>query len=193
MSKNWSGPLRLLCVLVTLSLASLHAQARPGADRDDTLSAFAGYSRVYTDYGVHDNGFVFGADVTRNYRRFSPSLEARYTRSLGSNITENSFTGGFKAAKRLGRFQPYGDVIVGYGIINFKNGPPDYKSDNSILYGAGGGLDYRVTRSISAKVDFQQQYWNLGSTAGKLTPDLVTFGIVYTVPFGFGRGQRFGR
>lgn len=170
-------------------------QARETATKRAGISIFGGVSRVAAGYSSDTNyGAMVGADFTRYYRRFAPSLEVRYTDSSGSTVGESTFQGGFKVQKEFGRYQPYGDVEVGYGSITFAHpviyasGP--YASDNSFVYAGGGGLDYRLSGTVALKVDLQAQSWKLGTEANRFTPVAVTVGVSINLPFQGLRGRR---
>jgi len=173
-------------VLMLIAVPSAFSQATYTADRTNGFSVFGGVSELNTDYGVNDNGYVFGGDFSHaiRYRAILPSLEVRYTGSTGNAITEKSFMGGLKVETKFHRFHPYADVLVGYGVINVV---PVNFSDNSIAYGAGVGVDFNVTKQFALKVDAQEEFWKLGQATAALTPQMVTVGILYRLPSGFGR------
>ncbi|ADW70357.1 outer membrane protein [Granulicella tundricola] len=169
------------------SASLLQAQSFATAARTVSISAFAGASRVNTDYGSTNAGYLFGADFTRHYHLVDPSLEVRATIAPGSSIGEKTFSGGLRLQKRFHRFQPYADLLAGAGSITFNhptvvNGIP-YASDNSFIYVFGGGMDYYVTRNFAVKADYNQQLWRLGQNLNRLTPSALTIGIVYRIPF----------
>ena len=177
-------PFVVLLCLAGLPARSAQAQASYSADRPDDLSAFIAGSRIYTDYGVDDYGLTVGGDFSRHFRPFAAGLEARYTRSNNNPTRENSFEGGVRISKNFRRLTPYADFLLGYGVIHFVTGIPGYTHDNSVIYNPGAGLNLSVTRQFDLKFDAQQQYWNLGQTAGKLEPYIFSVGVTYHVPFG---------
>jgi len=145
-------------------------------------------SKLNTDYGQTNNGYMFGGDLMlspQKFRFLTPSLEVRYTGSTGSVITESSFAGGLKIGKGFHRFHPYANLLIGYGAITyvFAGG----QSDNSIIFDAGVGLDFEVYRRFSIKVDGQEQFWKLGQASSELTPQMITVGLSYRIPGGIGR------
>ena len=80
-------------------------------------------------------------------------------------------------------FIPYIDFLVSSGTIQFDQPFIDargklYTSDNSIVYSAGGGVDYDITRHFAARFDYQFEHWNLGTTQ-TLTPEALSIGVVY--------------
>jgi opacity protein-like surface antigen len=188
---NWVRKL-ILTAAVPLILvpAPLWAQARPVAVKKADISAFAAFTRVTPDYDAPSNkGFTFGVDVMKPVRWFlKPSLEFRGTIAPGPTVNENTFGGGVKVEHPIWRLHPYADFLVSAGTITFKHPNIDsrgrlYKSDDSIVYTYGGGFDYDLTPRWAAKVDYQGEHWNLGSAAQTLTPQVLTLGIVYRIPF----------
>ena len=164
---------------------SLKAQATPAAFKQGEISFFGAYSRVSTDYGAQkDNGAIFGADYTRFMHFFlTPTLELRGKIATGPNVNQRTWGGGIRAGHRFRRFYPYMDFLVSAGTIQFNHpfidsrGKP-YASDNSIVYSAGGGVDYDITRRFAARFDYQFEHWNLGTTQ-TLTPQALSIGAVY--------------
>ena len=172
-------------IAAILATPAVRAQAVYTADRVDGFSVFGGYSYLNTDYGVNDKGYIVGADYTHTIRsRFiTPSLEVRYTGSTGPAITESSFAGGLKVETHFHRVHPYAAFLIGYGIINYV---PFNANDNSIIYGAAVGADINVTHQFAIKVDAQEQFWKLGQASSELTPESVSFGVLYRIPAGWG-------
>ena len=181
-----AAALASFAILAAIAAPIAQAQATYTADRTNGFSIFGGVSRLNTDYGHTDNGYMFGGDFTHSirYRHILPSIEARYTGSSGPAITESSFSGGLKIETKIHRFHPYGDILIGYGKINYVKFNQD---DNSIIYGGGVGLDYNVTTSFAIKVDAQEQFWKLGQATDALTPQMVSVGILYRLPTSFRR------
>jgi opacity protein-like surface antigen len=179
----------VLVLLAAVLPCSARGQAGATATKTLGLSAFGGGSHVTTDYSAGGSGFIVGGDVTRHLRWFDPSLEVRFNYGEGPAVTEKTFEGGVKVEKPIGpggRFHPYADFLLGYGVIDFKhpvvysNGP--YASDNSIVYGVGGGLDFDVSPQFAIKGEYQYSHWSLG-TGNTLTPTAVSGGIVYRFHF----------
>lgn len=177
-------------VWVALRPTALLAQATPVAVRKAEISAFAAFTRVTPDYGPFSNkGFTFGVDYLRPVRWFlKPSLEFRGTFTPGETVGERTLGGGLRVEHPVWRIHPYADFLVSAGTITFTHPSIDsrgrlYKSDDSIVYTYGGGLDYDLTRRWAAKIDYQGEHWNLGSAAQTLTPQVLTIGVVYRIPF----------
>ena len=134
-------------------------------------------------------GSPSGADYMRSVRWFlKPSIEFRGTITPGDTVGEKTFGGGLKVEHPIWRLHPYADFLVSAGTITFTHPNIDsrgrlYKSDDSIVYTYGGGFDYDLTPRWAAKVDYQGEHWNLGSAAQTLTPQVLTLGVVYRIPF----------
>lgn len=163
------------------------AQASYAATRaGGHVSVFGAGSRLNPDYGPQTNyGYTFGADYTRHYRLLNPSLEFRVNHAGGDTVGETAYMGGLKGSRDYGRFHPYGDLLIGYGKITFTHPQGFYYRDNSIAFGAGGGVDVDVVGNFQAKADFQFQSWKLGNANNRLTPTLFSVGVVYRLPFSF--------
>jgi hypothetical protein len=164
---------------------SLKAQATPAAFKQGEISVYGAYARVSTDYGAQkDNGAIFGAEYTHFMNWFlTPSLELRGKVVTGPNVNQKTWGGGIRAEHRFRRFDPYIDFLVSSGTIQFNHPFTDasgrlYKSDNSIVYSAGGGVDYDITRRFAARFDYQFEHWNLGSV-NTLTPEALSIGVAY--------------
>ena len=193
MRVNWTGA--LLAGVMAVTSCQACAQDVATAAKRVGVEGFAGFSRLAPDYGPYtDYGLLAGVDASHALRHFTPSVEFRYTRGTGSGVGESTFEGGLKAEKRFGRFNPYGDVLLGYGTITFdqpilfSTGP--YAKDNSVIYVLGGGLDYDVGRNFSAKVDEQIQSWRLGNEVNRLAPIAFSVGLSYRIPFKALAGRR---
>ena len=110
----------LLFLSVIATVNALQAQAAATATRTLDLSVFAGGMHLSTDYNDVDYGVVFGADLTRHFRRFDGAVEVRATLSnQGGAVKENTFSGGLKLGKSFDRFHPYADFLIGDGTITF--------------------------------------------------------------------------
>ena len=198
-------PLSILSIAFTLLAGTVTAHGQQTttatAKRTSEISAFALYSRVHPDYGPSDNnGFTVGANYTLLNRWWiNPSIEFRAKVANGSTADEKTFGGGIRGVKKIGRFSPYGDFLISYGSINLhlQNPPvlPDgspYKSDTSIVYSYGGGLDYRAFGPFSVRGDFQYEKWYMDKLTNPykplhLSPYNWSMGVVYTIPFRRGR------
>jgi hypothetical protein len=106
---------------------------------------------------------TFGADFRLGRFVFGqPALAARLTFSSGNFAKENTYLFGPELHYQVGKLRPYGDFFLGNGDITWGGGS-GFK-DNSIVYQLGGGVDYHLNRRFNVRlVDFQYQFWNLGT------------------------------
>jgi len=167
----------------------LTAQANPTASKKADISVFGAYSRLSPDYGPQqNNGVTFGADYTRYLHWFlNPSLELRGKVAPGDTVGERTYGGGIRVEHQFRNFHPYADFLVSSATLTFTHPIIDvrgklYKSDNSIVYSVGGGLDYDITPKWAARADYQYEFWNYGINQ-TLTPTVFSLGVVYRIPF----------
>ena len=175
-------------ILLALSAQGASAQATYTADRTNAFSVFGAATKLDTDYGRTENGFIVGGDFSHaiRFHAILPSVELRYTWSTGQVVTEDSIMGGLKLETKIHRFHPYGNILVGYGLINYVDVG---QNDNTIAYGGGLGLDFDVTQHFALKVDAQEEIWHLGHTSNALTPQMLSVGILYRIPSSFRRSR----
>ena len=176
----------LASVLCLLSLApnQMNAQATAARSREAGLAAFGTYSRVTTDYYVPGNGFTVGGDYTRFYKWLSPAVEARFKYGSNKAVTERTIGGGIRVEHQISYFHPYADFLISSGTITFagKNyiGANGTGTNGSIVYSAGGGVDYDFADLWSIRVDYQHENWNVNkSPVVTLTPNALSFGLLY--------------
>ena len=76
--------------------------------------------------------------------------------------------------------QPYAAFHLGEGNITFKqSSDPNYTSDNSTVYGAAAGLDYKLSRNWALRGEADVQRWRLGSSTPAFHPLGVSVGVRY--------------
>ncbi len=186
----------LAVLFAALPQTSAWAQARTTASKSTDVTPFGGFVYLSPDYGPQKNkGEMLGLDITHHFGwPVAPSLEVRANRGAGPTDIERSVLVGLKAQGELGRFHPYADFLVGGGTIVFVIPIPNYHADRSTVYSYGGGLDYDLPYHLQAKVDFQGQKWNLGiQHPFPLTPQLLSVGVAYRIPFRPHNRQSDGR
>jgi hypothetical protein len=188
-----------VALLITIVALDARGQARITADKKAGLDVFGGFTGLDNDYYGRDlnYGVTLGGDYTHYIKRYRglivPSFEVRGTLTPGGTVGEKSLEGGLKLATTYHRLQPYGDFLIGQGVITFPL-PPDpvpgvvYRTrDSSFIYVYGGGVTYDVAPSFSIMADYQHQYWDLGKeglpTPNRFYPQAVTLGVVYHIPF----------
>ena len=193
------APALLLAVASLIPVSRLHAQALPTASKSIGFSVFGAVADLDPRYGPdhHNIGYVLGADVTRPYRHFDLSLEARVSDASGKYADERTYSAGLKVSRSFAyRFHPYVDFLAGKGYIFFDHpelisGPGStYTQDDSTVYTFGGGLDYNAYRNFDLKIDAQDSSWKIGTEVSRFNPYNVSVGVVYHISFGRLRAHR---
>jgi len=174
---------------LTLHSKFFEAQGLPAASREAAISFFGAYSRVNTDRSSqNDNGLTVGFAYTRYLHwLLTPSLEARAKIATGSTISEKTFGGGIRVEHRFKDFHPYANFFGSYGKITTTNPVtsvpgPHYYYDDSTVYSTGVGLDYDLTPTWAARVDYQFEHWHTGFK-NTFTPQVFSIGVLYRIPF----------
>jgi opacity protein-like surface antigen len=139
-------------------------------------------------------GFAVGTDIgfyPHFFRLLDPALEVRYTFGAGMQPTEWTFGGGLRLSKNLRKWRPYGNFGSGYGRINLALlNSPRYPYDDSVIYTAGGGVEYTVKGPFAVKADYEYQIWKVSKYVNNLTPSMYTVGVTYTIPSKAFRSER---
>jgi hypothetical protein len=179
----------LILSFLTLHSQSLGAQGLPAASKEAAISFFGAYSRVNTDRSSQkDNGFTVGFAYTRYLHwLLTPSIEVRCKIATGSTVSEKTFGGGIRVEHRFKNFYPYANFFGSYGKITFTNPittvpGPRYYYDDSTVYSTGAGVDYDITSTWAARVDYQFEHWHTGFK-NTFTPQIFSIGILYRIPF----------
>lgn len=185
----------LVCSLFAGSVMSLHAQAIATATRRGDAQIGVGYSNVTPDYTQDRfNGIAVYGDFDFS-SHFGIEGEFHYAKSPNKDpavnpIYEKSYEIGGRYHRTYNRFVPYAKVMYGRGVFNFpyykvqtSYNPPAFSYSPSAnlaynLVAAGVGVDYRLTRILNVRADYEYQRW-LGFPKSGLTPSLLTFGIAY--------------
>jgi hypothetical protein len=184
---------RVFIAFVLLS-ATLYAEddgASPTAVQFMRLQAFGTLTAVRPDFGdgKRNAGATVGLDLNigQFFHRFDPSLEVRAMGSGGRANQQIVYSAGPRIEANYGRFHPYVDYLVGYGVVKFnKPANPAYTQDNSIVTSFGGGLDFALTRSWAVRVDAQSQSWDIGGAT--FSPLTGSVGVRYRFHFRNPRG-----
>ena len=56
-------------------------------------------------------------------------------------------------------FTPYGKLLWEQGIADFNVDVPHYSRDNRSVLAPGAGVEYRITRHIVIRADYEKQWW----------------------------------
>lgn len=151
-------------------------------------------NEILSGYGL---GRKWGATAWANAGvRYGPtwlhpfSIELQYRSifaggSAGqSNLSEGSYGGGVTYTWRHFRnFRPYAKYIMSYGTINLTPVPipgnPTYSQDSRFTNDLGGGFEYRLTRHIWARADYECDLWGKIYGRPEFAPQGFTFGAMY--------------
>jgi hypothetical protein len=180
-----------------------YGQASPTATQSLTLSVFGGVNGTFTGVGLgRDAGITAGFDAgVRPFFGWYPALEVRgtYPFDHGSIDYQRNVLGGVVFSRHLyERYEPYGDILVGRGQINFVTPYPNpsdttvYEQTASAVISPGAGINVRLGDHFAAKGDFQFQHYDSPVTpSGSVYSKAFTLGVVYRLSFGgLGHGRR---
>jgi hypothetical protein len=171
-----------LCILFLSAALSLRGQVVPAASSSSlSLDAGALGSVSQPDYageGIAQTSpnrlYGVGTYADAHFSRWvNIEGEARWlTFNQYLGINEKTYLVGPRVP--IGTFKritPYGKFLVGLGSGSFLNG-------HSFVLSYGGGLDYRLSRRLSVRGDFEYQEWRVTPT---LWPYGVSLGVSYRV------------
>jgi len=190
-------------VLAVAGRSSAHGQAVPTATAGVQFSTFGGVTGAYTGVGLGRNlSITAGVDATFRplFLGLYPSAEVRgtYPVDRGSVDGQKNVLGGLVLARHLGRLQPYGDILVGRGEVDYNppranpTGTALYVQTGSLVISPGAGCNVQLNEHFDFKGDFQlQRYSTPVEASGSTYAKDFTLGIVYRLPFGgLGHGRR---
>jgi hypothetical protein len=169
------------------------AQSHPTATQPLQLSAFGGFSGVFTDFSGGKNfSLTAGGDLGfPTWHRLRPILEVRGTYPLDHGLVDaqKDILGGLRVDYLLGRrFHPYGDFLFGRGEMDYRLGyifgDMIYETTVTNVYSPGAGFDYDLTDHFGVKVDGQLQHWGgTPNSAGHVYTAIGTAAVVYRFDF----------
>jgi len=180
----------LLLVVLAGGTASARAQVVPAATKGQFTLTAGGLGSVfqpdYAGFGVAQTSpnrlYGIGAFVDAKFTRWVQiEAEGRWLRfNQFASIYEDNYLIGPRLPIHTFKFMratPYGKVLVGYGRLNFENNDA-WGRFTDIAY--GGGVDFKLTKRISARGDFEYQQWPnwLNST---LLPYGASAGVSYRI------------
>lgn len=181
------GALLSLMAAMVAAPRGAESQARGTAEQQVRLQVFAMPTYVRPNYGrtVTNFGASVGGDANFNTRWQPVQISAEF-RALGSGgdvVNEYVYSVGPRLLLDLGRIQPYGDFLFGYGSIHFNQSTNSYKQDNSAVYSYGGGVDVRVSDSWGVRADVQRQQWQISHNQPVFHPTQGAVGLRYQFHF----------
>lgn len=159
-----AGPVLKLALLLLLASAlwapatAARAQvAAAGQKNVLRLSAGADGSGDTLQYGPRKmlgvGAFVDGDNTTH----FGVEAEGRWIEfHQRANVHAETYSIGGRYHFVFGRLEPYAKGLVGFANFTF---PYDYAQGRYLIVTGGGGMDYRWTRRVSLRADFEYQNW----------------------------------
>ena len=144
-----------------------------------------GYGRMWGVAAWADAGAPLGPPWLHNF-----GLEARYQSifAAGSpnqaNIKEASTGGGaIYTLHRWRSFRPYGKYIFSLSRVDFTGVPEfgggTYSHDSRATNSLGTGIEFRTTRHLWARIDYEYQLWGSLFGVQQFQPQGLTAGVMY--------------
>ena len=172
------------------------AQALPTAERSFRFEAFGAANGTWTNLsGGRNAGITAGVDLDLpTFVRWRPAVEVRGTYPIidGQVDAQRNILGGVRLGTQVGeRLFPYVDGFFGRGRIDYHapgyqqpGTPVFYTISSSNVIAGGGGVEYRLSDSISAKADLQINHQQTPVTAtGSLNSTSVNIGLAWRPSF----------
>jgi len=163
-----------------LAFASIgHSQALPTATGHGAIQVGGGWSYAEPDYGQKaiQGITIFGDfDFTQH---IGAEAEFHYISLITpTDLGENSFLVGPRFILPRGRFSLYAKGLIGIGDIAIQEveDNPQGGAGKYTAFGIGVGVDYRATRHVVVRGDWEYQRWNYLTG---LTPSVFTVGAAY--------------
>lgn len=190
--------MRLWSAVATLFLTTslpLFSQVRPAASQGGKpLTIGIGVSGYDTEmFAKWMEGTTVWADwnferAPSFLRGFSVEAEVRdldHGQPKGQRLRQGTAGGGpLYTWRHFRNFQPYGKFLVDFAAMDhIKNPrlPPWYTGDIWTSYACGGGLEYRVHKSVWLRTDYEYQFWRVKfyNPTSFLNPQGFTVGVAY--------------
>ena len=181
-------------LLLTVNL--LPAQSRQTADQRLWIRPFATYTyeRTRDELDKRGSGVTLGVDVDGFHvlPRTLIGLDVRFAASHASFANQHTFGGGPRLSLDFGRFKPYGFAIISSGVETFNHPDnPNYLHDESMVYGAGGGFDERLTHYVSVRAEAEEERWRFSHASAAFYPFKASIGVSYQLHFRGRTGPRY--
>jgi opacity protein-like surface antigen len=180
----------LSAVLFLCASSPAHSQVVPPAETPGLpLTVGIGYSNFYSDWSGRISGVTAWIDfdfyrAPSYLRGLAVEAEGRDL-SFGLTGTDpklrfDTIAGGALYKVRLyPNFHPYAKFLFGFGSMDFTTPSPTYSHDTRFFLAPGGGLDYRLTRAIWLRGDYEYQFWTDYFRKHALNPNGITVGAFY--------------
>jgi hypothetical protein len=185
--RRTSASARMLVLFLLLGVAHtyLHGQAEPTAIRAGDLQAGGTFSLGNSDYATTSfRGFGFYTTFDFRYHLGIEGVVHQINDSNNSTgIYERTYEVGPRYVFHYHRFRPYVRAMYGRGVFNFtpvgNQSTGKYGANVAFnLIAGGGGVDYRLRRSVTVRAGYEYQHW-LGFLPNGLTPTMLELGAAY--------------
>jgi opacity protein-like surface antigen len=179
----------LLFALLLLPVLSVSAQVAPSAASfRGSLWAGGEFSNFSPDFGPQRlNGAGFYVDLHRS-PLIGVEAEGRFLRvnPYFGEHEDSYLIGPHVRFLRHGRIDPYAKILFGIGKITY---PFGLGYGTYFAYAPGGGIDYHLSRKISARVEYEYQFWPTAPGAAfsdisgnhGFTPNGFSAGVAYRI------------
>jgi len=176
----------VLAVLITLTTWPAFSQVQPAVKVSGLpLGIGAGLSDYSLDYGSGRR--MIGVSAWADYNLFRGlGIEAEGTSIFADKpdvlprMRQDTIKGGaIYRARPFFRIRPYVKGLIGLGSIDFPSRNPSYTHDTFTMYAVGGGAEYKVWKTLFARVDYEYQAWPNTFGPRTLDPNGYTFGATY--------------
>jgi len=154
------------------------AQSLPTASRLGDLQIGGGFVFARSGYNFTPIHLIGGGAYTTFAIRphWGAEFDFHHTRSTSdTTVYERTYEIGPRVFITRGPLVPYAKIMYGRGVYNFHNSLANVAYN---IYTFGGGADFRLTRSINLRGDYEYQNW-AGFPLGTLHPSVVTIGAAY--------------
>lgn len=165
-------------VIALFTSGAVLGQSLPTASRTGDLQIGGGFEFASSHYNFAPITLIGGAGYfTFDWRNhWGVEGDFHHARSNEDNtVYERTYEVGPRIFLTRGAVTPYAKLLVGRGVYNFHDSVANVAYN---LYTYGGGVDFRVARSLNVRADSELQNW-LSFPLGTLHPSVVTIGVAY--------------
>lgn len=176
----------VLAALITLFTGPVFAQVQPAVKISGLpLGVGAGLSDYSLDFGPGRR--MIGASAWADYNLFHGlgiEVQGQYVDwdrpTVLTRMKQEAIKGGvvYRTRPFLG-IRPYVKGLGGLAKIQFPSRNPLYTEDDFAMYAVGGGAEYKVWKTLFARVDYEYQFWPNVFGPKTLDPNGYTFGATY--------------
>jgi opacity protein-like surface antigen len=146
------------------------------------------YNNIHASFPYQSSQRLWGIGAFADYhlnRRIDLEALARFLRfnSFYGESENNYLIGPRYLVGTYGRFQPYGQFLVGIGGIQY---PFKIGSGQYLALAPGGGVNYRISRKLTMRGEYEYQLWPgspnfVNEPAHEIKPNGFHIGIAYKV------------